>query len=545
MRLRQRLVATCGIAAAIIGTACDFFTGPDPSISMTLSRTALSFNPASSETLLVKATRSEYSGTITLVVEGLPSGVSTTFDPPTIAAGSDSTFLIVTTSPSPAAGVATVTIRATGSGVSAQTATLQVTVSVPTTTQVNYPVCGAIPIWFAYQNEGSNLWTPIAGTGTNPVVFSWNSTTKMKYVRIFAISTTGGTEYDVLMNFVTVPDVQAIPPTCVDNVATKTVTGSFTGVGTDERAAAFMGIRTSLNNGNNSFTFSQPNRPLDLFGLRYTQPTTSDIVPSEVIIRRSENPTDGATMTALAFGTGAAVPVQNNTLAVTGLSGETMNVTQTFLTELGTSAQFLTRLGVVATSLALPGIPSTATSTSEVHRLLASSGTGGMTRTTEQNFRVPDNKTLAFGPLLNSATTSVVAGGPYPRFRAQLPSQAEYDAMYLTSFFQAGALRFVRLVATAGYFGSTPATWDTTLPDFTGSTGFDQEWMPKAGEITDITSTANNNTTIFFGARPTDGLVRRFASRTMPSMTTGSPAHTMFPEFEATPTEAQGRLPRF
>ncbi|MEO8623042.1 MAG: hypothetical protein ABI625_18350 [bacterium] len=83
----------------------------------------------SAGTANIVVNRGGYSGAITLTAEGLPTGVSASFQ--TVASSSGVTTVTLTTGPSAPPGVYTVTIRATGTGV--PDATAQVTLTVLST----------------------------------------------------------------------------------------------------------------------------------------------------------------------------------------------------------------------------------------------------------------------------------------------------------------------------------------------------------------------------------------------------------------------------
>lgn len=70
-----------------------------------------------------------FSGSVSIAVEGVPSGVTATADPPSVLSGSSTSELTLSAGPNATPGSQTLTVRATGSGVTAATATINLTVT--------------------------------------------------------------------------------------------------------------------------------------------------------------------------------------------------------------------------------------------------------------------------------------------------------------------------------------------------------------------------------------------------------------------------------
>jgi hypothetical protein len=106
--------------------------------------------------------------------------------------------------------------------------------------------------------------------------------------------------------------------------------------------------------------------------------------------------------------------------------------------------------------------------------------------------------------VLSTPTVTKAATAPYVRPRIQLPVQAQYGRWLDTRFSQDGLNRSVSLDATGAYFGA-PATWDVTMPDFTGVTGWNNAWGLQDGTAIDWAATALGGVTPFLDAGITDG----------------------------------------
>lgn len=105
-------------------------TIPTPAIALTAGSTALSVVQGASGTVPVTVTRSNgFADGVTLTVSGLPTGVTGSFAPATIAAGATTSTLTLNVAANAATGTTPITITASGTGVTAQTATVNLTVT--------------------------------------------------------------------------------------------------------------------------------------------------------------------------------------------------------------------------------------------------------------------------------------------------------------------------------------------------------------------------------------------------------------------------------
>jgi hypothetical protein len=135
---RSAVVAVLGLAMAL--GACEGGSGPQeppptPTISISAASATVDVLPGGTGTMTINLTRGGgFAGPVTVVAEGLPTGVSVA--QATIAAGSTSTTLNINAGGAAPVGSAQVTVRATGTGVTAATTTFTLNVVQPPGIQI-------------------------------------------------------------------------------------------------------------------------------------------------------------------------------------------------------------------------------------------------------------------------------------------------------------------------------------------------------------------------------------------------------------------------
>jgi hypothetical protein len=125
---RAALVLVLG--AAVTGCPTDPPDGKDASIALALASSGVSVAQGASGTVNVTITRSDFTGDVTLTVDGLPTGVTAAFAPASLADGTTSSTLTLTVGASVAPGDVGLTIKANGAGVTEKTQLLTLTVTV-------------------------------------------------------------------------------------------------------------------------------------------------------------------------------------------------------------------------------------------------------------------------------------------------------------------------------------------------------------------------------------------------------------------------------
>ena len=119
------------VVAALMVTSCsgNDVVDPGPAINIGLSPGTLSVTQGATTAVNLSLTRSGgFTGDVSIVIEGMPSGILSTVAPPSLDPAVSSAVITFRSSSIAAPGVYTVTVRATGTGVMAATASLSVTV---------------------------------------------------------------------------------------------------------------------------------------------------------------------------------------------------------------------------------------------------------------------------------------------------------------------------------------------------------------------------------------------------------------------------------
>jgi len=127
LRNAGRLTAVLALAAI---AACKESSTESGAIAVVIAPGAVTTTPGAPGLATVNVTRGgSFMGDVTLAAEGLPTGVTATFAPATLASGVATSSLTLTAGSTAVSGTSTVTIRASGSGVTARTTTMQVIVN--------------------------------------------------------------------------------------------------------------------------------------------------------------------------------------------------------------------------------------------------------------------------------------------------------------------------------------------------------------------------------------------------------------------------------
>jgi hypothetical protein len=502
------------------------------------------------------ARTNNFAGTVNLTATGLPNGVTAAFNP--AAATANTSTLTLTATATATIGTATVTIRGNATGLTEQTTTITVNVTAATGGSGNttWEFCRATntPIWFAFQ-DGTGAWTRVTQTGTK---FQFNITQPkagIAYVisassasiasRSFAARVSADLQKELLLRnrptraYATVSSAveqfslaiiygtqaelsgqgsaQCLPGTG------KTVNGTVAGVGALQSATVSLGTAAAGAVGGTFQLKNVPDGALDLIAGRSTTSQTT-FLPTldKLIIRRGVNAADNSTLPVLDFGAAEAFdPVQAN-LTIANLGTDVAFVTSSYFTSAGSGSS-----GAGLSSISLPGsgpfkyfgVPAAKQAAGDLHVAiafaLASLTAFDQTRFGALYFKDATDRTITLGAALNIPTVSTAATTPYVRFRATAAIQAAYNKNLSLSFTQSNTTvaRSVSITATEGYLAGL-ATYDFTIPDFTGTAGWDNNWGPKVGISTTWTATAVGFTGVGFGTgSPLEGATFSGATR--------------------------------
>jgi uncharacterized membrane protein len=484
-----------------------------PAYTLTLTPGGATVQQGQNTTVAVSLARSGgFSSGVTLSVEGAPAGVTSSFSP-NPATGTDAT-LTITVGAGVSPGTYSLTVRGTASGLTDRTATfsLVVTSSGGGSSNVSFRFCQSpLPIWVAYQ-DNTGPWTRVTAGANNTYSFSITSRGGV------AIVTPVGSGFSLDVVYATTSELAAIGPSWEGDCTftapgTKQLTGTVQGVGASEDATVTMGsVEATVTPPDATYTLNNlPDGALDLIAVR----GSSSFAPlafttNKLIIRRSVNLPHGSTIPVLDFnGSESIAPVSAN-LTIDGLGSDVPSIFVSYLTATSTDATLTLRFGDGGATQSYQGVPASAQAASDVHSALVFAGSATTTRLLATTFKTAGNRTVSLGPDVATPTVTVLGSTPYVRYRMQLPVQAEYNAMAFATFTQDATDRDASIFATAGYFGTTPTTWDLSIPDLTGAAGFDGNWGLRPGTVTDWAASAAGGS--IFGVPTTESTVR-FATR--------------------------------
>jgi hypothetical protein len=261
-----------------------------------------------------------------------------------------------------------------------------------------------------------------------------------------------------------------------------------------------------------------PDGALDLVAVRFPfNAATLNLIPNKLIIRRAVNLTSGATIPVLDFSAGEAVNPASATLTLSGAGSDETSALVNFITSSGTTAALFVGTSVGASST-MYGVPPAQLASGDLHQVIAVARVGTSDDIRAVNKYVYNLSAMAIDlhPALSSPTVTSVATSPYARLRVQLPSQTDYSSGMTASFSQTAGVseRTASVFITSGYLGSTPATWDVTLPDLSAVTGFDANWGLRPSAATDWEVVGYGGPLgALLGAGRSDGMTLSFATR--------------------------------
>jgi hypothetical protein len=131
---RRRRFLTPSLAAALaVAAACGGGdknpTQPTAAITLAVAPTTLTAAPGESPTAAVTLTRTNFTGAVNLAVEGMPDGVTASFDPASPSGSTNTSTLTLAVGAAAAEGTYNLTVRASGDGIDDKTAALALTVA--------------------------------------------------------------------------------------------------------------------------------------------------------------------------------------------------------------------------------------------------------------------------------------------------------------------------------------------------------------------------------------------------------------------------------
>jgi hypothetical protein len=365
---------------------------------------------------------------------------------------------------------------------------------------VTIDLCGDIgPFgWFAYKNEGGE-WTRITPNGDGQLAF--DATDKVSVAMAFSFF---GSSITQVLN-ATADELQAGAslPCDAGLSGDMSMNGTVTGISGEQFvriSAASEATSVVASNPVWELDFL-PSQPVDIVATRqatvFTQPA------SRVLVRRGIIPLNG-TISALDFNSIEAATVESAIATFTNIPTngivEVMSEVQTqngTLHELG--AMSMTNAGS-SQGINYISLPASLRFTNDIHTLTGMASTADGMLQAVHFYKTPGAKTIAFGPMIGEPTVNNAASSPYVRPRVQLAAQAAYPSGIAAMFNEGdeNSSRLVMVMTTRGFFGTTPTTWDVTVPDMS-SAEYQSSWGLQ-------TTTYNWNVAAYASTHP-DGML--------------------------------------
>lgn len=488
------------------------FNTTTPGIGLAVAPTPVSVQQGTSATATVTITRTNGFANPVAITASAASGLTVIANPASVT-GTTST-LTISPAGTLAAGNYPVTITATASGVAQQTVTLPVQVTPSSqggAITFNFANCESseTPVWLAFQS-GTGPWTRVT-PANNAFTFTPGTTGAVAYV------TQDGTRPLTQVLYASGAELTslAIAGFCTYSAptGTKRLNGTFANIGTlasGNTPRIIMGgaTFTRTSDFSQAFTFTNaPKGPRDLIGTR--QPPASSINSNRMIVRRSTNYPDNASVPLLDFGGAESFAPASGSVTIPGILDAT-SIEVSLITANGASAPYFTGTGnpgMGGGSRALfQGLPDTLLLPGDFHSITMVGSSGASFRFVQLLAHSVSAITTTFGPQLGTvAKPTTIGTTPYLRLRAQVPTVSTYTSAAVLDLDQND--KGVSVLMTAAYLSSTPTTWTLDVPDLS-SAGYDATWGLKNGVGVswgvNALSALNGNLLPFLGGTPVD-----------------------------------------
>ncbi len=478
-----------GVAAGTYnGTITATGSGVSDSVAYSLTVTAapgfslgsisnVSIQQGMSDTRAVTITRSGgFAESVTIAVEGAPSGVTATPDPASTT-GSSSTVGI-SVDGGTTTGTYTLTVRGTAAWLPRPTPPAALTgTSAPAGTDitVDFSVCAPAdrPVWVAIQDGLAGDWTPITGVGD---VYSF---TFAEDVLGFAAAYVDGSQSDVSVDYFTTAEaiLASESDVCDDSGPTgKTINGT---------AANVVGL-TNLTLGgalglvvfDGAFSIANvPDGAVDLVGYSMNSGVGSD----RMLIRRDQDIADNGTLGTVDF-TAEGFDPQSATITVGGLvGGESGTFGASYATMSAGLACGLAPLGqdlLSGSTFTLSSAPASEQASDEYHVASVTTSLGDVTRMVQEGFSTLADRTVQLPPEIPAPTiTDITGSAGYLRLQAEFTQPSEFNSLAFFDYY--GTTTSMTVFATAGVMSGAMTL---AMPDFSGLAGWDDAWATPASE---------------------------------------------------------------
>ena len=370
-----------------------------------------------------------------------------------------------------------------------------------------------VPVWIAYRNQGAN-WTTLVPNAEGTVTFSATNDVELAFVR------QNGGDSDTEIIYAANTELAAISGrSCREESGSKRVNGSVSGVVGSQASQVAMSFSTVYLPANaTSFSLTGlPDRPLDVLASRYNL-TAGTQMADRIIIRRNQSFVNNATMPVLDFTDPTTLVPAAFGVTLSGIAaGEEAFLQNYFVSQLETM-QLLASVEPVADGAhTLVGVPQQDLAGGDYHdAFVVAVDASGAVRGMDRFFLAPTNQSMTLAGPMGTVVITEVATAPYLRLSAQTVRATDYARAIRAEYVQEQAFASTRVSMTVTNGYNAPTTWDATIPDLSGVSGWQNEWgLVNGGEPIDWTvSVHGGRPELLFGAPPADGEVARFAGRT-------------------------------
>jgi hypothetical protein len=350
-----------------------------------------------------------------------------------------------------------------------------------------YRVCGRTMLFAAYQ-DGSGPWT--AATISNDAITFNLSSGRGGVAYVFS---NAATSFTTFIQYGTQAELNSTA-TCVVPPTTKTIFGTVANVGASEGASIALGAAFAavFQGGGSNFTLNNvPNLAADLIAARTVIALAGGSVTTtanKLIVRRNQNPGANTTLPVLDFNAAEAVTPVTRNLTINNIGADVVSVSVVFGSQLTTQAA--TALGILSdipgTNAAVRPFPAhPAAGANDIHGFsIFTAPAGGAVRALVASYRDGIDRTVTLGPAIGAVTVTTAATAPSARLRAQYTTQAQYNRGWAINYQQnaGGYFRAVNVNISPAYLGAVAAL-DTTIPDFSGLTGWNPLWPLVTGTV--------------------------------------------------------------
>src|SRR5688572_1931623 len=512
---------------------------PPSAYTLSLTPAALTIAAGTSTTATVNIERSNYSGTVALELLDAPAGVVWGFSP--TPSGLNTSSLAIAVGATVAPGNYPIRIRGSALGVPERFVVFQLTVTPQPSGGVglDYAFCDPVsaPAYFAYQ-DGTGAWQRVTAVTAGGVVrFPFNLTSTHGGVmavyripvgvdlrvpqryragrhafdrkvrgqrqRVVADLAAPLTEiFSTEVMYATKAEfTQEAAQSCARSFPTKTVSGTVVGVPAGQYGVVALGGSGAIFDGaasQNPVVFHDVQSGLvDFFGTR----TTPGQAPNRAVVFRNLNPAFISSLPqAIDFNGPASFQPAAATVTITGGLGHRYEVYTSVHTATSNVGFWNDIAPTTNATRPWAGLNAASTVAGDFHGITVFASPPNE----PNNFRVTvkyvgavSDQTIAFGTIANAASTSLVTGGTYPRYRFQGSFPAEYNKAIGIVMAPEDEGNEFSAYTTSAYLAATgsASAYDVTMPDVSGLAGF-----PTASRLSAGTNGVSTDAYGFTGA---------------------------------------------